>query len=378
MKLILGTNIWSHHQVPVAEELAKILGPERFRLVLFEEVHAERRQMGWEEGIDRPWLIGPPRTKQERAELVKECVEADVMVFGACPHEVLKARVADNKLTLVASERLLKKPFHRLRMFNPRYARGFNRYRALVNHHFVHALAVGHYAPDDLRTIGAFDDRIWAWGYFVEVSSDPPQPVEDRPIKILWVGRMLDWKKVDVLLYALSLIQNLSWFGEFQIVGDGPERDRLLKLSRKLQLNQEQVRFLPSVPFEEVRRMMRESDVYVLSSNRKEGWGAVAGEAMSEGCVIVANEEAGAARDLILNGETGFLYQDGNVAQLVSILERLAGDYSLRMNMRQKAWERMLSTWHPRVGAERLVNLCEGLLGKADYPVYGEGPCCRL
>jgi len=38
MKFILGTNFWSHHQIPVAEELVKILGPEHFRLALFEEV----------------------------------------------------------------------------------------------------------------------------------------------------------------------------------------------------------------------------------------------------------------------------------------------------------------------------------------------------
>jgi len=377
MKFILGTNFWSHHQIPVAEELAKILGPEHFRLALFEEVDGERRQMGWEECSERPWVIGPPKNEQERVQLVKECVDADVMVFGDCPHEVLKTRVVADKLTFVAAERLLKKPFHRLRLLNPRYARGFRNYRSRVNHLNVHSLAVGHYAPEDLRILCSFGDRIWKWGYFVDVNLEPPLPISDRPLKLLWVGRMLEWKKVDVLLRALVHIQDSPQFGECLIIGDGPERSHLLRLAQKLKLKQDRVRFLPPVPFEKVRRLMRESDVYVLSSNRMEGWGAVAGEAMSEGCVLVANQEAGSAQELVVDGETGLLYRDGDVDHLVTQLTRLADDYPMRMHMQQAAWARMHSLWSPRVAAERLVNLAEGLLGRRTMPEYNDGPCCR-
>jgi len=376
--MVYGTNIWTHHQVPVASELAKLLGPERFRMALFEKVDAERQLMGWDGGGTCPWVIGPPKNDAEKRQILEQCLDADVMVFGACPSEVLQARVVAGKLTLVSSERLLKKPFHRLRLLNPRYARGFRNYRAMVNHPHVYALAIGHYAPVDLRTIHAFEGRILKWGYFVDVCPTPPEPVIDRPIKILWVGRMLDWKKVDVLLRALVHIQNSPQFGECLIVGDGPERACLLNLAQKLKLKQDRVRFLPSVPFEEVRRLMRESDIYVLSSNRKEGWGAVSGEAMSEGCVLVANAEAGSSRELVIDGESGFLYQDGNVDQLVSLLVRLAGDYSLRMEVRKKAWERMHLLWHPQVAAERLVKICEGLLENVEGPIYKEGPCSLI
>ena len=300
------------------------------------------------------------------------------MVLGACPMEVLQARTSANKLTLVASERMLKKGFHRLRMFNPRYARGIMQYRAMVNHPHVHALAIGHYAADDLRTISAFGDRIWKWGYFVDVCPEPPGSVSDRPLKILWVGRMINWKKVDVLLRATARIQKSPRFGECVIVGDGAERNHLLGLALRLNLQPERVRFQSTVPFKQVRQMMRDSDVYVLSSNRQEGWGAVAGEAMSEGCVLVANEEAGAARDLVADGEMGFLYQDGNVEQLAALLERLANNYSLRMKIRQQAWEKMHTLWHPRVAAKRLIALCEGLLGVKNMPNFAEGSCCKV
>jgi glycosyltransferase involved in cell wall biosynthesis len=375
--LVYGTNIWTHHQVPVASELARIMGTERFRMALFEEVHAERRWMGWEDGGDCPWVSGPPHNETEKRQLLEECLQADVMVFGAGPSEVLQARIATGKLTLVSSERLLKDGFYRLRMLNPRYAKGFRGFCAMVNHPHVHSLAIGHYAAADLRTIGAFADRIWKWGYFVDVNPLPPAPTPDRPLKLLWVGRMLNWKKVDLLLQAVGRVQDAPWFGECLIVGDGPERNKLEKLGRKLQLKPDQVRFLPSVPFAEVRRLMKESDIYVLASNRKEGWGAVAGEAMSEGCVLVANRDAGAAQELIVDGETGFLYQDGNLAQLVALLEKLGTDHALRMRVRQQAWERMQTLWHPRVAAERLVTLCQGLLN-GEGKEFSDGPCTDL
>ena len=375
--MVYGTNIWTHHQVPLATELARIMGPDRFRMALFEEVHAERRQMGWEDGGECPWVIGPPQNETDKKMILQHCLNADVMVFGACPPGVLQARVAANKLTLVASERLLKKGFYHLRRLNPRYARGFRRLRTMVDHPQVHSLAIGHYAPADLKIIGAFGDRIWKWGYFVDIAHEPPSPVSDRPLKVLWVGRMLDWKKVDVLLHALARIQDAPWFGECVVVGDGPERGHLLNLGRKLHLKLDRVQFLPSVPFEEVRQLMRGCDVYVLSSNRQEGWGAVAGEAMSEGCVLVANEESGSARELVVDGETGLLYRDGDVSQLVSLLARLGNDHALRMKLRQQAWQRMQQLWHPRVAAERLVNICAGLLGNGESAEYEEGPCSR-
>jgi hypothetical protein len=78
---------------------------------------------------------------------------------------------------------------------------------------------------------------------------------------------------------------------------------------------------------------------------------------------------------LIRNGETGFMHDNGNVNQFVRIIESLAADPELQDRIRVDAWERMQSLWHPRVGAQRFVALCEGLLGISAMPHYPEGPC---
>ena len=377
MKLMYGTNIWSHHQIPLAGELVKLLGPEMFKMAIFEKVDDDRRKIGWAEGKNLPWIIGPPQDRDEMKKLLQECVSADVMVLGHCPLSIMEARVATGKLTFIAAERLLKKPFHHLRMLNPRYANGIRRYRALTIQPHVYALTIGHYAPADLRTIGAFADRLFHWAYFIDTPVTLQEKPPARPLKLLWVGRMLKLKRVDSLLRAVYQLQHTGSIGECLIVGDGPERSALLKLARRLNLSPGLVKFSPPVPFSEVRQLMRQADVYVLTSNRHEGWGAVAGEAMSEGCALVANEAAGASQVLIQEGETGLLFRDGDVEHLVDQLKKIASDYAFRMRLRRNAWEQMQSLWHPRIGAERLLALCKGMLGLSEMPLYTEGPCSK-
>jgi glycosyltransferase involved in cell wall biosynthesis len=376
-RLAYCTNIWSHHQAPICRELARRLGPERFTMVLFEPVFEERRAMGWSgDAPGEPWIAGPPKCEADARRLEQIVLDADVAVLGAGSYAVQATRVATGKLTFFMSERMWKKPFAWWRMLNPRYARGVLRFKHLVNRDNVHYLAMGAYAPDDVRRIGAFGNRIWQWAYFPEVATEPPRPRTSPTAGILWVGRMLDWKRVDLLLKAVARICREPGFGRLDVIGSGPERSRLLKLAGRLGLDEKCV-FHDSVSADRVRELMRQADVYVMPSNRHEGWGAVVNEAMSEGAVIVANREAGAAAQLIDHGRTGFLFDDNDVAGLADVLKTLLGDAGLRETIRQAAWRSVRDVWSPAVGAERLIGLCAGLLGQSPPPKYSDGPCRR-
>jgi glycosyltransferase involved in cell wall biosynthesis len=302
-------------------------------------------------------------------------MDADVGVMGYGP---IQKRIESGKLTFIMGERLQKDPWFRLKMLHPRIYKSVQKIRRMASRPNAHALTIGHYASRDLATVvKTYGSRIWNWAYFVEVNPNPPLPVADRPLKLLWAGRMLDWKRCDLLIRAVSRIQNAPWFGSCQLVGDGAEKVRLLRLAEKLKIAPSRIFFKPPVPFHEVRHLMREADVYVFPSNRREGWGAVVGEAMSEGSIIVANQEAGAARILVDDGRTGLLFRDGDVAHLVEQLTRLGTDYSLRNRLRQQAWEHMRNLWNAKVGAEHLIALCRGILDLAPMPDYREGPCSR-
>jgi len=273
------------------------------------------------------------------------------------------------------SERILKKKWHSLRMINPRYAWGIKKYKKVVNNRNMHALAIGHYASADFKTIGAFDDRIWKWGYFVELNPNMPTKQEGRPIHLLWVGRILKWKRVDILVKAVAKIQDQIWFGKCTIVGEGPEKRKLLHLKKNLGIGVNKLEFLAPAKIDEVRSLMKEHDVYILTSNQQEGWGAVAGEAMTEGCVLVANEQAGASHSLINHGKTGFLFADGDVEGIVRILSEIGNNATLREQIRRSAWRYMWETWSPKVGAERLIALSQDLLKYDRSERYLSGPC---
>ncbi len=376
--LVFCTNIWNHYQASVCAEFVSLLGEDRFKLGLFDQVYEEQRNLGWTSKIpDHKWILGPPSSISDSEQLCQMVCDADVAVLGQCPQNVKSARAATGKLTFVMSERLFKKPFHWWRMLNPRYARGIGNFKKIANLSNIHYLPMGSYAAGDVQRIGAYGDRLWNWAYFAEVASHPPLPRSNEQVRILWVGRMLDLKRVDLVLKAVAHVQHDPGFGRLDIVGTGPEKSRLLTLARKLRLGAKCV-FHEPVGADHVREMMRQADIYILSSNRYEGWGVVVNEAMSEGAVVVANEQAGASSVLVDHGRTGFLFHDNDPRGLIKILQTLIADKQLRETVRQSAWQEMQRLWHPRVGAERLVALSEGLLGLAPLPAYSEGPCRHI
>ena len=378
LSLVYCTNIWNHYMASVCGEFAHLLGEDHFKMCLFDHVYEEQRKLGWASTVpDHKWIAGPPSSSNDMKRLRQIVCDADVAVLGACPREVQAARAETGKLTFVMSERLWKRPLAWWRWLNPRVLRAILRCRKIANRENVHYLPMGAYAADDVRRIGAYGNRLWTWAYFAEMASQPPQPRTNERIRILWVGRMLNWKRVDLLLKAVARICREPAFGRLDVVGAGPEKFRLLKLSQKLGLGDKCVFHEPVAP-NQVRELMRQTDVYVLPSNRYEGWGVVANEAMSEGAVLVANEQAGAAPMLIDHGRTGFLFHDDDVAGLATILQTLMADARLRETVRQAAWRNLQQQWHPRVGAERLIALCQGLLGLTPMPEYSEGPCCHV
>ncbi len=375
IQLAYCTNIWNHYQASLCLELARVLGSDRFRLCLFEPLHEERRALGWQTTVPAlEWIAGPPGTDGDTATQAEIACTAEVAVIGACPIGVMEGRAATGRPTLLMNERLWKHPFQCWRLLNPRYFRYIQRYRRLANRQNVHYLSIGAYAAGDVRLIRAYGRRVWTWGYFPQLSGEPPVRLPGASTRILWVGRMLGWKRVDTLLRAVALIKDNAHFGGLNVVGAGPEEAKLRKLAARLGLGARCVFHGPVTP-ERVRTMMRESDVYVLPSNRVEGWGVVANEAMSEGCILVANEEAGAAPVLIKDGETGFLFRNDDSAGLAGVLGRLMAEEPLQQRVRHAAWKEIHRLWHPRVGAERLAALCGGLSGRSAIPAYAEGPC---
>jgi glycosyltransferase involved in cell wall biosynthesis len=119
------------------------------------------------------------------------------------------------------------------------------------------------------------------------------------------------------------------------IAGDGPEKQRLEKLTREAALG-DRVTFTGWV--DDIRDAMSDWDIYAQPSIA-EGIGIAALEAMAQGIPVVASE-IGGLREIVVNGETGFLVPSKDSAQLAAHLKELVCNPDLRARMGEAARRR--------------------------------------
>lgn len=124
---------------------------------------------------------------------------------------------------------------------------------------------------------------------------------------LIFVGRLIKHKNVDVLLKALALLKDDGSKLTCIIIGDGPEKENLMKITRDLDL-EGQVKFMGRVPSDDdVYKYMKSSNIFVFPSSR-EGAGLVTLEANAAGLpVITADHPLNASREFI-NGKNGVLF----------------------------------------------------------------------
>lgn len=124
---------------------------------------------------------------------------------------------------------------------------------------------------------------------------------------VIFAGRLLSHKNVDVLIKSIAILKDKNPNIKCLIIGDGPEKIALEKLSESLDLKNN-VKFLGFIEnHDEVLSLIKSSKVFVLPSTR-EGFGIVVIEANACGIpVMTIDNEANAAKDLIVQDKNGYL-----------------------------------------------------------------------
>ena len=162
-----------------------------------------------------------------------------------------------------------------------------------------------------------------------------------RP-RIVYLGRVKRYKRVDLLLRAAALLVPQRPGLEVEIIGRGDHRPALEELAGRLGLSS-CVRFFGHVSEEEKLDRLRRAHVVVYPSSQ-EGWGIAAVEAAACGVPVVASDSPG-LRDSVRHGETGLLVPHGDVAALAAAIGRLLDDEPLRRRLGEGglAWARRFS-----------------------------------
>ncbi|MCD7807060.1 MAG: glycosyltransferase, partial [Lachnospiraceae bacterium] len=122
------------------------------------------------------------------------------------------------------------------------------------------------------------------------------------------------------------------------------------------------------------------SHVYLATSDRKEGWGAVINEAMNSGCVVTADRAMGAAPCLIRDGGNGILYPAGRINVAVKKLTGLLREpgYVRLRQMGRAAYRTIDEEWNAETAAQRIYACIEAELRGETMPEYESGPMSRV
>ena len=133
----------------------------------------------------------------------------------------------------------------------------------------------------------------------------------------LFVGRLTEVKNVSILIEAFANVKKQEGEIALCLVGDGNLREELQEQVKKLGI--QDVLFTGYVGFPQNVEFYKMADVFVLPSTH-EPWGLVVNEAMIMGLPVIVSSKVGCRKDLVLEGENGFVFEDGNVNQLTCLM----------------------------------------------------------
>lgn len=153
-------------------------------------------------------------------------------------------------------------------------------------------------------------------------------PFTAEPIRhqIVTTARLVEWKGVDGIIRATALLVKEFPDVKLLIAGDGPEEERLKKLTAELNL-QEQVTFLGRVPRAETWHIRKSSQVYVLNSTY-EGLPHTALTSFAAEIPMVATNIPG-TNEAVYDEVSGLLVPSNDDAALAAAIKRLFSDPAL-------------------------------------------------
>ena len=238
-------------------------------------------------------------------------------------------------------------------------------------------LCASAFTANDLNLIFAYPHKKYKWGYFTEVKHlDIENVITQKPvgrIEIIWTARFLDWKHPELAVKLAYELKKKGYNFHLSMIGAGELVSKTEKLISVLNIS-DCVTLSGSMSNSDVREYMLNSNIFIFTSDRNEGWGVVLNEAMSCGCAVVAADSIGSVPYLIENEVNGLTFKSGNLKSLLKQTELLINDKELRVKLSRNSYNTMQNEWNPKIAACNFYNLANSILEKKEFHVE-KGPC---
>ena len=176
------------------------------------------------------------------------------------------------------------------------------------------------------------------------------------------IGRLAHLKGFDTLIQTAK--QTCDEYPDcyFLIRGDGPLKDQLTGMITELGLTSRVLLSHQRVPVEQLARLYRSFDIFMLPT-RREGFGMVFAEAMAFGVPVIGPDMAPVSE--VVGPGCGILVEPESVEQYHGALRTLLADAALRLTMGRNAKEYALRRWCRETAADRVIEVyCELLRSK--------------
>jgi len=163
--------------------------------------------------------------------------------------------------------------------------------------------------------------------------------VEPSSVVVLFSGKLIPWKAPLLLGEA---VMSLPDDAVLLYVGDGPLRP---EIERRLRPRLQQRLIMPGfVNQSALGSFYAAADIFVLPSARDK-WGLVVNEAQQFALPVIVSDRVGCRHDLVVDGETGFVFAFDDVKALSSRLRQLLVNRELRETMGTAGRRRVLASY---------------------------------
>lgn len=389
MKLVFFSNYLNHHQVLVADEFYRLLG-DNFRFVATLPVN-EMELKGGADYTKRPYCILAAENDETQAMALSLSREAEVCVFGACSQEFAVERAKHNPkaLSFEMGERWLKHGL--LTIGSPIFRKWFLNYLRYYRRANFYKLCCSSYTSIDDRRVYAYLNRHYKWGYFTDVSNACGEDLRkcradtnSTEVRLMWCARLLKLKHPELPVILAAKLKKEGYRFVINIYGD----EKNLLPSNKVYSSKDLkslidklgvadvVNMKGSYPNSQILQAMREHDIFLFTSDRNEGWGVVANEAMSNNCCLVSSDAIGSSHYLLNDGVNGFIFKNRSIESLYDKVKYLFDHPLERKIMAERGAQDMFNIWSPKVAAKNLLQLIRDLNNGHQTSII-DGPCSK-
>ena len=381
MTIVYFTNFINHHQANVADELYR-LTEGNYTFVELCPIYDWLLESGYPDLSSRPYVLQAWKSEDNHKKAMELLYSSDVAMFS-CPeslnYEVLRAKTG--KLTFDVGERWLKRGW--LNVASPRLLRFFWHYYTTFAHENVYKLCSGAFVCNDHYKLHSFKDRCYKWGYFTQVEDFDLETLKKLDVSsvesiahLMWCARFLHWKHPELPVILAKRLKDKGIAFHLDMYGSGAELNATQQLASELSVD-DVISFCGNLPNGEILKQMREHEIFLFTSDKNEGWGAVLNESMANGCAVVASNLIGSVPYLIEDGENGMIFHSEDIDELEYKVLELIHDKKRRVQMARNAIFTMRNIWSPTNAAKQFLELVEAIQTNNEKLIPLSGPCSR-